>query len=339
MATKNFSISIDTDFETTVGYYSGGGTSPQLFVGKSGTDGRVWRAPFKYNLDWTSVSTITSATLNFKTGDYWMGASPSYVIRRATSSWVESPAPGTAGPSDTTTGQVSGTLTGGAPGFYKWYAIDITDIVKAWAPTSIPGGGNAANYGVQLRSNTESSSSYGWAVYARESAYDSYIVLTYTTNTAPNAPTLNSPIGGAIVASQTPTLNFTPSDPEGDTHTYYTYQVDDNSDFSSPVESTEVGPGSFTNGVAVNRVVTSTLSRGTTYYWRVKTWEDRLAADHIGHDARQRAHRSAVVHRRHKHHPQSLCGLVVQLPRRARPVALPGLYLCRFGWLSRLVAV
>lgn len=95
--------------------------------------------------------------------------------------------------------------------------------------------------------------------------------VTYeASNSAPNAPTLNDPTGGEIVASQTPTLNFTPSDPDGDNHTGYTYQVDDNSDFSSPVESTEVN-GTFTNAVAINRVITSTLTRGTTSNWRVKT--------------------------------------------------------------------
>lgn len=96
--------------------------------------------------------------------------------------------------------------------------------------------------------------------------------LTYeSANAVPNAPTLNSPIGGTIVASQTPTLNFTPSDPNGDAHVYYEYQVDNNSDFSSPLEYLQVGPGSFTNGVAINDPVDATLSRGTTYYWRART--------------------------------------------------------------------
>lgn len=105
---------------------------------------------------------------------------------------------------------------------------------------------------------TDSGHSYGaWLYYE-------------PTNDVPDAPTLNSPISGILVSSQTPTLNFTPHDPDGDTHTKYTYQVDNNSDFSSPVESIEV-TGSFADGVAVNRVVTSTLSRGTIYYWRVKT--------------------------------------------------------------------
>jgi hypothetical protein len=97
-------------------------------------------------------------------------------------------------------------------------------------------------------------------------------------NSLPTAPTLNSPISGAIVASQTPTLNFTPQDPDGDAHTKYTYQVDDNADFSSPVENTEV-VGSLTDNVAVNRVVVSSLTRGTTYYWRVQT------ADAVGYGA------------------------------------------------------
>jgi hypothetical protein len=96
-------------------------------------------------------------------------------------------------------------------------------------------------------------------------------------NSLPDVPTLNSPVGGVIVASQTPTLNFTPHDPDADNHTEYTFQVDNNSDFSSVTDSLVVA-GTFTDGVAINDVVgdagsgnTTPLTRGVTYYWRVKT--------------------------------------------------------------------
>jgi hypothetical protein len=99
--------------------------------------------------------------------------------------------------------------------------------------------------------------------------YVAYLSIDYESNTPPNAPTLNSP-NGAVVLSATPTLNFTPSDPQGDAAAAYHYQVATDPGFGSLYEDLAV-TGPFTNGVAINRVVQNALSRGSTYYWRVQT--------------------------------------------------------------------
>jgi len=155
------------------------------------------------------------------------------------------------------------TATDGATGSISdadgWKSITITNIIKAYYGQS--------NYALQLHAN---SGVYEFAAREAGASYDAYIVITYNPNSLPTAATLNSPIGGATVSSQTPTLNFTPHDPDGDAHTKYTYQVDSDAAFGSPNDSIEV-VGSLTNNVAVNRVVVATLPRGVTYYWRVKT--------------------------------------------------------------------
>lgn len=277
MPTKTFPISIDTQFEASAGYYVNGGTAPQGYVGTPDFGG-IWRSYMKFTLDWTGVNSITSAVLHFKTGDYWMGANPSYAIRRVTSSWVETPAGGTPPPSDTTSGQITGSLTGGSGGFHLWYAKDITAIVTAWAPSGI-GGGGASNYGIALRSNNEGSPSYGWSVYMRESAYDAYIVLTYDDQHDPYAPTLTSPTSGATLSDPTPTLSFTHSDPDGDPLYAYQLQVDATTgngtppDWASPIIDTGLGCVIGKSGNNVNYTCADVFTPGTWYAWRARTWD------------------------------------------------------------------
>ena len=138
-----------------------------------------------------------------------------------------------------------------------WKTVTITNIIKDYFGQS--------NYALQLHAN---SGVYEFA--AREAgSSDAYIVITYNANSVPNPPTLNSPIDSVEVSTQTPTLNFTPSDPDGDVHTEYTFATWVAGSFSNT--ETGVIAGSFTNGVAVNRVLTVAHNRGSTYHWWVKT--------------------------------------------------------------------
>lgn len=94
-------------------------------------------------------------------------------------------------------------------------------------------------------------------------------------NTAPNAPTLTGPANGATVATTTPTLTFTHSDPNGDACASYDLQVDATSgngvvpDWASMAVNVNDG----TSGIAGNNVTYTcpALTRGQWYAWRAAT--------------------------------------------------------------------
>ena len=86
-------------------------------------------------------------------------------------------------------------------------------------------------------------------------------------NTAPPTPTLLTPVNNAGQSDTTPTFTWSPVvDAEGDAVTYE-IQVDNNSDFSSPVvlspTATALSTATYTP--------TTTLTAGTTYFWRVRS--------------------------------------------------------------------
>jgi hypothetical protein len=269
MATITWTVNKDARTGTSYG----AGACDHLDVGTY--SGEAYESWLGFPLDFTGVPSsgaITSAVLYLKSSDYYhVGPTAGTLQVAKSASFVE----GTATHPMTSTNGGGGAITGASEPAVDttyaatasistaqntWFSVTITNlVVNQWW-------GQANGY-LRLHAN-----SGVFEFWAREngSSTDAYIVLTYNPNSAPSAPTLNSPISGAVVTSQTPTLNFTPSDPDGDTHTGYTYQVSTSSSFSTTVESTEV-LGSFTNAVAINRTVTTTLTRGTTYYWRVKT--------------------------------------------------------------------
>jgi len=100
-----------------------------------------------------------------------------------------------------------------------------------------------------------------------------HFAVLSTVNQAPNAPTLNSPAENArFNPSASVQFSWTFSDPDsGDSQSAYQFQLDDNSDFSSPIIDT-------------GKVASSTSSTTQTlpstvglYYWRVKTWDSQDA--------------------------------------------------------------
>jgi hypothetical protein len=107
------------------------------------------------------------------------------------------------------------------------------------------------------------------------------VIVPSIVNQPPTASDLNVAQGDYCV---TPAhyFSWTYSDPDGDNQSQFQFQVDDNSDFSSPeVDRTYSGldnPSPTTN----NQTVTVAESPGpdqigynTTYYWRVKVWDDQ----------------------------------------------------------------
>jgi hypothetical protein len=292
MPTRIFAISIDSLVADHSGTSLGAGADDHLPVGRGSGSTYSLRSLLKFTLDWTDVTTITSATIHLRSNNYHAAiSSPNFYIKRCTSTWSE----GTRGadevwygdnavewsnqPSTTSTDHVN-TTAGSAD--ETWYSIDITNIVKQWAPTSIPGGSNQSNYGVMLKQksgNTSSVDEVGGAgitgFYTRESAYDPYITLTYTDNTAPDAPTSMSPSGNPIItgADLTPTLSFTYTDPDSDNSASKEVEVATDSGFASMVwDSGKVG-SVVASGATMNTDVGTNLTRGVRYYWRARVWD------------------------------------------------------------------
>lgn len=93
----------------------------------------------------------------------------------------------------------------------------------------------------------------------------------YETNQAPDAPTRLAPPNGGAVTSATPTISFRHNDPDGDAVDHYDLQVDNNSDFSSPLWDVI----NATNGISGDTITRTyggaALSPGVTYHWRART--------------------------------------------------------------------
>ena len=98
-------------------------------------------------------------------------------------------------------------------------------------------------------------------------------------NTVPNAPTNLSPTGGVIItgADLTPALSFLYTDPDSNNMSAYEVEIDNNSDFSSPVwDSGKVALVQAHNTTVIVSPSVS-LSRGVLYYWRARVWDSNDA--------------------------------------------------------------
>lgn len=88
----------------------------------------------------------------------------------------------------------------------------------------------------------------------------------------PTAPTIDEPDQNEVVTDQTPNIDWTTHDPDGDPQQHYQIQVDDQSNFSSPLDSGK------TASSTTNHTMGTTLTRGTTYYARVRTWHNGVVS-------------------------------------------------------------
>ncbi|MHA1742729.1 MAG: LamG-like jellyroll fold domain-containing protein, partial [Candidatus Heimdallarchaeota archaeon] len=109
--------------------------------------------------------------------------------------------------------------------------------------------------------------------YEYSSSLAPKLEITYTVNQPPNAPTLDSPAANAHVnPSASITFGWTFNDPDsGDSQSAYQFQLDDNSDFSSPIIDTGKVSSSTSS---TTQTLPSTVG---LYYWRVKTWDSQDA--------------------------------------------------------------
>jgi hypothetical protein len=94
----------------------------------------------------------------------------------------------------------------------------------------------------------------GWVIYS-------------AANALPTAPTLTAPANAARFIDTTPLLDWTHNDPDGDAQTARQVQVSTDSDFSSVTHWNSTATTSTQSATYAG----TALSRGVTYYWRVRT--------------------------------------------------------------------
>jgi hypothetical protein len=221
------------------------------------------------------------------------GASPSVYIYRNTAAWT----PNSAGeswstaaiayPGPAVTG-VGGVGPVALPTGTGVVAIDITEIVLAWAPSSVAGpvagqvGGNAAQYGVQLQEHGGAAqASEIWSAVAGVSAGNRPVLrLTYDTNSPPAAPTLIEPLGPDQKAAS---FGFATLDPEGNPITKYDIQVSTDPSFATVSHWNLVGGTSGIvpsgSGVRIDRAYGGTaLTNTVRYYWRARAFDSGSAS-------------------------------------------------------------
>lgn len=273
MAQRNLSVSKDALVVQSGPW--GAGADDHLPIGDHGSVGLI-RSLIQFNLNFDDVTSINFARLYLRANNYHaaIGSTAGINVRRITSSWSE----GTHGadeiwyaanavtwsnqPSTTATNEVTDASFGRTD--EAWEFVDITAIVNDWFTGS-------TNRGVRIAASNEGDANDHTGFYSRESAYDPYILLDYETNVPPDPPTLTSPANAAVVNDQTPDLSFTHNDDDGDPISHYEVEVDNNSDFSSPTwDSGKTVTADGTPTVTVG----TTLTRGTTYHWRARTWSD-----------------------------------------------------------------
>lgn len=238
MAVRNFLISKDAmvALESSSGDQLGAGLEGHLPVGVY-TGAYTIRSLLQFTLDWTNVYQITSAVLKIKTStgnNHGVKTTHNMYVKRNTSSWSE----GTKGadeswyasnavhwgnkPSTTSTGQA--TIAGSASDDVL-RSHDLTDIVKAWAPTSIPGGGGLSNYGITIQQTTESAPRYN-VFQSREGGVDAYIELTYVDTPPQTIPTVTkiTPVSNGL--SRIPNMDSVNSD-SFTPNAFFQFEVDD----------------------------------------------------------------------------------------------------------------
>lgn len=190
----------------------GAGAHTHLLVGRQGDIGtrRNYDSLIEFTTNWTGVGRIVSAVLTLTTDDlsefgpYTSGKTPTILIRRLTSGWTEGSSAGFVSgdyekPSYTTSGQKKAVMSKVPSGVTN---IDITDIVKAWAPASAGGSGSTStadgrNKGIGLYGYTDGSLDWGgWSDDHGTPGERPFITLTYELGpTTPDTPVNLAPTG------------------------------------------------------------------------------------------------------------------------------------------------
>lgn len=213
---KTFSVAKDT--VVRVGTSNQGcGKSKHLYVGRKGAF--QYTSYLQFTLNWTDVGKINSATLNLYTDEYDQSGvsgeigifdapnssdTPRIYINSLNDGFTEgSNVDGDFSAADYTTAaiiattKVGHTLSTSEKGANQLVTVDITDIVRSWAPATVEGGGRKSNYGIAIRSSSDEHNKWsGWSKDHSIAIERPTITLNYELGpTAPDAPSAMTPTG------------------------------------------------------------------------------------------------------------------------------------------------
>lgn len=259
--------------------YNWNGTDDHHPVGRTASDLYTARSVIYFPISFGSMTNITSAVMwlrGSKSGSshcFGDSTAKSMMVRRQPKTWVE----GASTPENTwtnrtndyttlegsnSTNQVTKDFSSGITDG-TWYSITITGIVNQWKD-------GVANYGVVLINTNETDPDDGLEFYSREkgSAYRPYVIITYDSNTAPDAPISLSPTGDAVVSTLTPKFTGAFSDPDvGDTMSGYQIKVYEDDGTTLIWDS-----GTIDSTTTISRTYAGTaLDYGTFYQWKART--------------------------------------------------------------------
>ena len=254
----------------------GGGADQHLPVGYWG--GNNFRSAIRWPaIDWSGVAAVTSAKLRLRTTGQvhvGFGSGPRIYCRRLTESWSPNSATNDGGgnwssaqeaypgPGSTTAGQASSTVTRAEE---TTFDVDVTAIVRAWAPVAA-GGGGTGQYGIGLFPYAEGSGTYTTEVYsAKVSGKQPLLLLTVVTNHPPNAPVPVAPVGpGATVAGG---FVADVTDADGDAIAQWNVELQDGNAATIWTKTAATG---ITGGHIVAAYDGAALVAGGRYAWRMR---------------------------------------------------------------------
>jgi hypothetical protein len=103
-----------------------------------------------------------------------------------------------------------------------------------------------------------------WSRTGISNTYDAKLIIDYETDAPPAAPTLLGPLSGSTIEDQTPTFSWNHNDPNPQSQADLEVYANDG---VTLVASQSV------MGTAETLDLTTTLTRGQTYKWRMRTWD------------------------------------------------------------------
>lgn len=280
MATTTINTTKDAS-AITPGTYSWNGKDNHHPVGVFSDGSYTARSFVYFPISFTGWTAVTSATMYVRAHHPGSGihcyqsSSSTLDVYRMTSDWGEDVGSENVWTTDSHGYSWSSragaytTSNGASASFLEsdgtWYSVNITGIVQDWFAGS-------ANYGVILKNSNESSHVYGMEFYTREGGYAPYVVINYSTNTAPNAPISLAPTGGAVINSLAPTFTGTSSDPDaGDSMGGYQIQVYNNAETTLIWDSGTIAAAGATT---FSKTYSGAALTGNTFYtWRARTYD------------------------------------------------------------------